>query len=95
MKIPGNVKIGGISYTVSYVERLTEPDSTAEIDYDAATIELRKGMNMQRQHRDFLHEVFHAIHDNLGYYKHNEKQIDELAGALYQVIVDNPEMFAG
>lgn len=43
---------------------------------------------------DFVHEMLHAICNNLGYREHDEKKIDELAQALYAVFVDNPEMFA-
>ena len=38
--------------------------------------------------------MLHAIFHGLGYRDHDEKKIDELAQALYAVIVDNPEMFA-
>ena len=94
MKIPKTVKIGGIIYSVQEVDRLTFGDSaTAEINYRKSTIEIAKDISEQRKHRDFLHEVMHAIYDNLGYSEHNEKQIDELAGALYQFVVDNSEVF--
>jgi hypothetical protein len=45
--------------------------------------------------RTFWHEIFHTLYDNLGYGQHDEKVIDELAGALYAVIVDNPDLFGG
>jgi len=41
-----------------------------------------------------MHEVVHAIHDNLGYCEHNEKTIEELARAFYALVQDNPAMFA-
>ena len=95
MKIPKKVKIGGTTYNViTSVERLFKGDDcSAEINYYDSIIEISRNCGEQRAKRDFLHEVVHAIYDNLGYTEHDEKQIDELAGALYQVIVDNPEMF--
>lgn len=95
MKIPDKVKIGGITYAVKTgVERLISgQDYSADIDYINSVIEIGKGNEGQHAERDFLHEVIHGIYSNLGYKTHDEKQIDEMAGALYALIVDNPEMF--
>lgn len=95
MKIPKAVKIGGIIYTVKTgVDRLQKGDGyCAEIDYFKCTMEISKNSSKQKAERDFLHEVVHAIEDNLGYKDSDEKRVDEMAGALYQLIVDNPEMF--
>ena len=94
MRIPEKVKIGGLVYDVSTVERLSKGDTcSAEIDFNKTTIEISSVLSPQRAKRDFLHEVTHAVFDNLGYSAHNEKEIDEIAGSLYQIIVDNPKMF--
>ncbi len=96
MQIPEKVKIGGVIYDVVETENLTlGMDYNAEILYASQKINLRPMSEAQKQ-RTFLHEVLHGIYDNLGNYKDrdNEKRIDELAGALYALIVDNPEMFA-
>lgn len=58
-----------------------------------AEIEIGVNSGTHRAQRDFLHEVVHGIYDNLGYKEHDEKQVDEMAGALYALITDNPEMF--
>jgi hypothetical protein len=70
------------------------------MDYNAETLfrELKiniRPMAREQMERTFLHEIFHAFFDNLGYKQHDEKLIDELAGALYAFIRDNPAVFAG
>lgn len=94
MTIPDKVKVGGLIYDVRRSERLAKGDCySAEIDYIKTVIEISNDNCEQRAQRDFLHEVVHAIYDQMGYKDHNEKEIDELAAVLYQVIVDNPDMF--
>lgn len=97
MRIPKTVKIGGIVFDVKKdVERLSMgPDYSANILYDKAVIEICCGQNEQINQRDFLHEIVHGIFWNLGDMKrkNDEELVDKIAGALYQLIVDNPEMF--
>jgi hypothetical protein len=95
MTIPDKVKIGGITYTVennAEFMHIGTAGYTAEIRYSDAVIRITN-QNEQVQQRDFLHEIIHGIYHDLGYDNHDEKKIDELAGALYQLIVDNPEIF--
>jgi len=40
-----------------------------------------------------LHEIIHTIYYNLGYDEIAEKKVSELEGAIYALIIDNPEMF--
>lgn len=94
MQIPKSIKVGGITYQVKESERLSLGENyNAEIDYQKAVIEIQKSLEKQVAQRSFLHEVIHAIYSELGYSEHDEKQIDELAGAFFQLIVDNPAMF--
>lgn len=94
MKIPNQIKIGGKIYAVEKVKDadLSMMNCTAEIDYRKCEIRIYPSAQ-QKMETDFMHEVMHAIFAHLGYKKHNEKQIDELANALYAVIQDNPKMF--
>jgi hypothetical protein len=93
MKIPGAVKIGGLTYVVSETKNITlGANYNAEILYRDLKINLRP-MAKEQKERAFLHEALHGIYDNLGYTEHDEKQIDELAGTFYALIADNPEMF--
>jgi hypothetical protein len=97
MKIPEKVKIGGITYEVKQgVERLNNDDFCAQIFYRTGQIEVKNGLQEQVAQRSFLHEVIHAVRSNLGYDQSDDEHVtDELAGALYALIVDNPEMFGG
>lgn len=97
MTIPDKIKIGGVTFTVKKdVERLgMGPDYSANILFDKATIEMCCGQDEQVNQRDFLHEIIHGIFWNLGDMenKNDEVLVDKLAGAFYQLIVDNPEVF--
>lgn len=95
MNIPKKLKVGGMQYDVEITNHmyLGAANVSAEIMYDE--LKIRVAQNPEgRMQADFLHETLHAIFHNLGYREHDEKKIDELAQALYAVIVDNPEMFA-
>lgn len=95
MNIPDKLKIGGLTYSVYKSDVIIlGPQYTGEIDYGELIIRLRNRAP-QMMERTLWHEIFHGIYDNLGYVDHDEKHIDELAGALYQLIVDNPELFRG
>ena len=95
MKIPNTIKIGGMTYAVEITDKLNLGivHVSAEIDYAELIIRVSKQATAKME-ADFLHEVFHAIYEHLGYREHDEKHIDELAQSLYMVICDNPGMFA-
>ena len=94
MKIPKKLKVGGKVYRVEQTDRLNigSVNYSGEIDYMALVIRIVPSAQ-QKMESDFLHEMVHAIYDNLGYTDHDEKKVDELANALYMVIQDNPEIF--
>ena len=94
MKIPNEVKVGGITYAVETVEFLCKGTDgfCAEIDYCDCKIRLTKSADAKMM-RDFLHELVHALFDQCGYINHDEEMIDRLAAALHGVIVDNPALF--
>lgn len=93
MKIPKKVKIGGFTYNVEQTEHIALGINwNGEIIYNELKINIRPG-NEARMKQTLLHELIHAIYEYLGYPEHDERRVDELAGALYALIVDNPEMF--
>ena len=94
MNIPEQIKIGGKVYKVEQTDRLDmgSCNYSAEVDYMNLIIRICPSAKGKME-ADFLHEMLHAIHDFLGYLKQDEKQIDELANALYMVVQDNPEIF--
>lgn len=95
MKIPNKIKIGGKIYTVEETNdlRLGSLNCSAECDYQDLKIRLVPYTCEGKKQADFIHEVIHAIADNLGYKQQDEQAIEAFAQALYAVIIDNPEMF--
>ena len=95
MKIPEKIKIGGLTYAVTETDKLTlGQDFIGETLFHDLKINLRPVAEGQKE-RALIHEIVHCIYDNLGYIEHDEKVIDEIAGAFYALIKDNPEMFVG
>ena len=95
-KIPSKIKVGGITYNIE----VTEPnnftilgDYFGEINYKEQKIRVANRLALDVMHRTLWHEIIHAIYDNLGFSNHDEQKIDMLAGALYALVVDNPDMF--
>lgn len=95
MKIPEKIKIGGKFYTVEETNdlRLGSLNCSTECDYENLIIRLAPYTCEGKKQADFIHEVVHAIADNLGYKQQDEQAVEAFAQALYAVIVDNPEMF--
>lgn len=94
MNIPKKLKIGGKVYTVEITDKLFlgNANVSAEIMYNDLVIRVSP-QAQGKMEADFLHELIHGIFDHLGYRDHDEKRVDELAQALYMVIVDNPDVF--
>lgn len=94
MKIPSKIKIGGKTYAVEITDFLSlgVANYSAEIVYGEQVIRVSPN-HQEKMEADFLHEMMHGIMDFLGYKDHDEKQVDELAQALYMVIKDNEEIF--
>jgi len=94
VNIPDKIKIGGKTYKVEVTKNLDLGSfgCSAEINYCDVVIRIVPNAQ-QRMEADLIHEMVHAIYDHMGYTKHDEKKVDELAQALYMVIQDNPEMF--
>lgn len=95
MKIPKTVKIGGKVYDVEITDKfnLGNVNVSAEILYNDLVIRVSPQQAPGKMEADFIHELIHGIYDFLGYRNHDEKRIDELAQALYMVIMDNPDIF--
>lgn len=95
MKIPDKIKIGGKIYAVEQTEnlRLGALNCTGECDYENLKIRLVPYTCEGKKQADFIHEVVHAIADNLGYKQQDEQAVEAFAQALYAVIKDNPKMF--
>lgn len=95
MRVPETLKIGGKTYTVEITDKLSlgSVNYSGEILYDNLIIRICPAAKA-KMNADFVHEMIHGIYSHLGYSEHDEKKIDELAQALYAVIVDNPDIFS-
>lgn len=99
MKIPNKVKIAGYSYTVERPER-PFPNGDTVCDglhlFTDQIIKVAKSGTNEYQNTVFLHELVHGI---IGSYCGdiseylNENFTEQFAKGLYQVIIDNPEIF--
>ena len=92
MNIPGEVKIGGITYVVSLVDEVEEErEHDGRINYVRQTIKIKSGLAKDYTEQVFLHEVLHGVMDHCGIDlgDNNENITERLANTLYQVLKDN------
>jgi len=92
--IPSKVKIGGLVYDVLFESKLFDADNTrlyGQIDYNMLTIKLEKDYCKQKQEVTLWHEIVHGIAVEYGV-ELEEEDIDRIAGGIYQVIKDNPDL---
>jgi len=93
MNIPEKIKIGSLNYTVEVTEHIKcGQDTYGEIFTNDLEIRLRP-VALERQKFALVHEILHGILDNLGYVNQEEEYVHKLGAALYQLIVDNPDLF--
>lgn len=96
MNIPESVKIGGYDYKVEHrdgpfpngatvVDGLHDPTKTL--------ISLSGEGNQSYQDTVFLHELIHGIIYVYCDDKQDEDFVEQFAKGLYQVLVDNPNIF--
>lgn len=96
MQIPDTIHIGGLPYMVfRYPPSELGEQKEGCISYRQQEIHVVDAENDYAK-ITFLHEVIHGMLEALGLTDTNqdEKLVDGLAHQLYQVIEDNPEMFA-
>ena len=91
------VKIGYKEYEIIKKQQVIElpNDCYGKIDYDKEIIEISNRFNQKQQNQTFLHELVHGIFEKLDLYdlRQDERVVNQLATALYEVILDNPHIF--
>ena len=99
MNIPGEVKIGGMTYKVLQEGRPSRGDIAVDgqIRYDMGEISLKAGADQSADYIEyaFLHECMHGIMYFMGLDQANETLVDALAKGLHAFIKDNPAIFGG
>lgn len=93
MRIPESVKIGPFTYTVEWVDDLTDDADRnrklyGQCHYGQQKIRLSKAVNPDSNTATFLHELMHAI-DFVMQIGLKEKQVDRIATGLAMVLLDN------
>lgn len=91
MKIPNKMRIAGIDYKVIKEKSMALNEGLAG-SHTAHLCEIRlqtKGYNQQKTEQTFFHEVIHAIGDHYINNELTERQVDNLATGIYQVLKDN------
>jgi hypothetical protein len=94
--LPLNVKIGGITFPITWcddliVSRDTGEVRTGEIVYDDCTIKIMKTDNYEKNLQVLLHEIVHGLCEEykIDFGENKEKYTDMLAFGFLQVLVDN------
>lgn len=99
MKISDNVKIGGFVYDID-----RPPDAFPSQDgrlldgehcFCDKKIKVAHRGCTEYQQMVLLHEICHAIIDCYTSEEQNEAFVEQFSKGLYQVIIDNPDIFGG
>ena len=100
MQIPKRVRIGGIDYAIKHVPRLVSADGdlcNGIFDSNRCEIKLNREdeLSTERVHQTLVHEIMHGIVYTMSLNLEDEEiTVNVLAKGLYQVIKDNPQLFA-
>lgn len=99
MNIPKQIKVGGFTYHIERPDKPFASDNTVcDGDHNFANRIIRVAANGCPDYQGlvFIHELCHAI---IAYYtpetEQDEKFVEQFSKGLYQVLVDNPNLFEG
>lgn len=90
------IKILGQKYNLELKPIVSrEEERAGQVCYATNTITLCSDLKPNHLQITLLHEVIHALLFQLGFYDEtdNENLVCALSQSLYQVLVDNPEIF--
>lgn len=91
MKLPKEIKVGGINYTIEMVEVIDvggERNFQGMCHFDKARIEILESLSDQRIEQTLIHELTHAIFYEAGYDEQDEDMINRVGIVLHQVVKD-------
>ncbi|ENZ7246183.1 ImmA/IrrE family metallo-endopeptidase [Enterococcus hirae] len=90
MKLPTNIKIGGMNYRI---EEKEAPDNNPQCYgvcvYHDAHIEIKTTLSKERKEQTLIHEMLHAIFFEAGFEEHEEEVVNRVSIVLYQVLKEN------
>lgn len=79
-----DVKIGGIYFTVLFVDKVDEEDNCGESDVGQAVLKILKGLNKLAEDETVIHEIVHAINSDW-----SEERVTFFSQALFALCRDN------
>ena len=89
MKLPKEIKVGGIKYKVElvdYIDVAGERNFQGMCHFDQAKIEILSSLSDQRKEQTLIHELTHAIFYEAGYDEQDEDMINRVGIVLHQVM---------
>lgn len=81
MKLPKQIKIGGITYKIDIVPM---GDDLGQTDFRTSSIRISEDLNDEQKLASLIHECVHCLNTQL-----TEEQVDYLALSINQILVDN------
>lgn len=90
MKIPKKLKIQGHDVTVKMVDDLPNSQWSGAWTASENLIEIRKGYTPTQTEVTLIHEIIHAVNNELDHYL-----VEALSQQLHQVLKDNKLIFTG
>ena len=91
MTTPISIVVVGKTYSASFVDSVDDEDSNGEHDLQKQQIKVKNSIHEVLQRDTLLHEVLHAIDEQLDL-RMKHRQIHALAVALLQVLRENPAL---
>ena len=84
MRIPKQLKIGGVTYKVMWVDSGEGMPDVADINITTSVIRIVKGLDRPQAEAGLIHEIIHALNWEIG-----EQETEWVAQGIYQVFKDN------
>lgn len=88
---PRTVRVIGKTFAIEYVDKVDDEDSAGEHRRDAQLIKVRVGQHPETLRETLLHEVIHAVEEQLDLGM-KERQVHSLAIGLFQVLRENRDL---
>lgn len=88
---PESIRVIGKTFTIHYVDKVDDDDSSGEQRRDQQLIKVKTGQHPETLRETLLHEIIHAIEEQIDLGM-KERQVHSLAIGLFQVLRENPAL---
>lgn len=93
MSDPEQVRVVGKNYSILFVDEVDDQDNNGEHNLQKQEIKVKRGIHFEAQRDVLLHEVIHAVDEQLDL-RLKHKQVHALAVGVLQVLRENPTLVA-